>query len=149
MRIVQCFAMLCTAIPLRFYIAQGMLAELHNAAMQVNMRGVLSDDYRIRHPNTPKMVQWHSGQDSCNCDSCCGLHLFTGYDSHMTCSALLAKYQVGELIIRPDCRGGSANRTETEQWNSQPQILLVTYDNVGSFADMLLCIRTYAGSLIA
>ncbi|DBA76497.1 TPA: hypothetical protein ACH3X2_008559 [Trebouxia sp. C0005] len=28
---------------------------------EVNMRGVLSDDYRIRHPNAPKMVQWHSG----------------------------------------------------------------------------------------
>ncbi len=55
-----------------FHIAQGMLAELHNLAMQVNMRGALSDDYRIRHPNAPKMVQWHSGQDSCTCDSCCG-----------------------------------------------------------------------------
>ncbi len=52
---------LCTAISLTFYVAQGMLAELHNSAMQVNMRGVLSDDYRIRHPNAPKMVQWHSG----------------------------------------------------------------------------------------
>ena len=69
----------------------------------------------------------------------------------MTCSALLAKYQVGELIIRliAGVVLPSANRSETEQWNSQPQVLLVTYDNVGSFADMLLCIRTYAGSLIA
>ena len=57
-------AMLCHVVhsnSFEIYIAQGMLAELHNAAMQVNMRGVLSDDYRIRHPNTPKMVQWHSG----------------------------------------------------------------------------------------
>ncbi len=62
---------LCTAFP-SYFILQGMLAELHNLAMQVNMRGALSDDYRIRHPNAPKMVQWHSGQDSCTCDSCCG-----------------------------------------------------------------------------
>ena len=66
----------------------------------------------------------------------------------MTCSALIAKCQVGELIVRPDCRGGSANRTETKQWNSQPQILLVKYGNIGSFVDMLLCVRTYAGGYL-
>lgn len=29
--------------------------------LQVNMRGTLPDDYRIRHPTAPKTVQWHSG----------------------------------------------------------------------------------------
>lgn len=28
---------------------------------EVNMRGLLPDDYRIRHPTAPKMVPWHTG----------------------------------------------------------------------------------------
>lgn len=31
--------------------------------LQVNMRGLLPDDYRIRHPTAPKMVPWHTGND--------------------------------------------------------------------------------------